>query len=166
MTTPLSYPLTAGTRHSFVSIEIKIAGIIIPVKSINYSRKRSRGVVRGNHPDPIAKTRGNNEYAADGELYTAEWMLLKQTLKEFGAQQNPPVAYGDVLFPVYVSWSENGFETFTDEIQGCTMDSTESSNSQGEDASVRKIDLSPLKVLFADDDDVTVPLARAFSTAA
>lgn len=153
MTDNLEFPYINGVRHSFASIEFKfqVAGQKVQVflKSINYTRTRGRGLVRGNHPDPIAKTRGENEYSADIELYRAEWHLLKETLGE---------GYGDVSFLALVTYGENGFETVTDEIIGCTLDSTEASNTQGSDPTVLKFNLAPLKIKFGGTDDLAVPL--------
>jgi hypothetical protein len=147
---PLAYPTVNGVRHSFASIELKIGTLIfVGFKSINYSRTRSRTLVRGNSPDPLGKTRGDNEYSADCELYLAEWNLLMQTLGK---------GYGDVLFPINVTYSENGFDTITDNLIGCTIDSTEASQSQGNDALTRKFNLMPLKILFGQTEDLASPL--------
>lgn len=157
MTTNLSYPLINGVRHSFVSIELKLNNqIFVGFKSINYSRKRNRTMVRGNHPDPLAKTRGSNEYSADCEMYLAEFNLFQAALITTAQQQS--LGYGDVAFQVLVSYSENGLDTIQDVINGCTLDETTASQSQGDDPLVRKLDLAPLKVLFNSVDDVTTPL--------
>ncbi|SRR5258708_6399111 len=157
--TPISYPLINGFRHQFSSVELKfqVEGgqkVQIFMKSLNYSRKRNRGLVRGNHPDPVAKTRGENEYSADCELFLSEWLLLKRTLSGSGGG-----GYGDVFFTAMVTYGENGFDTFTDQIQGCTMDGVESSMSQGSDPLVRKFDLAPLKIIFDDEDDLEFSLS-------
>lgn len=150
MGTPLSFPLINGVRHGFSSIELKLAGqIFVGFKSINYSRVRTRSKVRGNHPDPIAKTRGENDYTGDCELYLAEWNLFQALLGQ---------GYGDAIFSVLVTYGENGFDTISDELIGCSMDSTDASNGQGPDALVRKVDLSPLKIKFNGIDDLAVPL--------
>jgi hypothetical protein len=150
MTTPLAYPFINGVKHSLNSVELKIAGrIYIGFKTINYTRKRNRALVRGNSPDPLAKTIGENEYSADCELYLAEFNLLQSDL---GA------GYGDIQFPVYATWTQNGFDTITDILLGCNLDSTESNNSQGPDPTVRKFDLSPIKILYNGVDDLAVPL--------
>lgn len=150
MATPIPYPLINGTRHSFSSIELKLNGnIFIGFKSINYSRSRSRTAVYGNSPDPIGKTRGTNEYTADVELYLAEWNQFMESIGE---------GYGDVFFQVLVTYSENGFDTIQDTINGCTIDGLEVSQSQGSDPLVRKFEMSPLKSLFNGKDDLAVPL--------
>jgi len=151
MTTPLVYPLINGVRHSLNSVELKINGrIYIGVKSFNYTRKRNRSLVRGTSPDPIAKTRGENEYSADCELYLAEFNLVQADLGP---------GYGDIPFTAYATWTENGFDTITDVLTGCTLDSTEANNSQGSDPTVRKFDLAPLKILYNGIDDLATPLA-------
>lgn len=150
MSTPIQYPLINGVRHSFASIELKLnSQIFIGFKSINYTRTRSRSKVRGNSPDPLGKTMGENDYTADCEVYIAEWNLFQELLGP---------GYGDVFFPVLVTYSANGFDTIQDVINGCTMDSTEASNSQGPDPTIRKFDLAPLKILYNGIDDLATPL--------
>lgn len=158
MPTPISYPLVNGVRHSWASVEVKVAGQIFFVTSVNYSRKRNRTMVRENHPDPVAKTKGSNEYSADIEMLLAEFNALQAALIQQANQQSLNGGYGDVFFQVVVSYTENGLDTVTDSILGCTMDSTEASNSEGTDPTKRKIDLAPLKILYNGQDDLSVPL--------
>jgi hypothetical protein len=157
MTTPIQYPLANGNRHGgTVSIELKLAGtIFVGFTSINYTRTRSRTMVYGNSPDPIGKTRGTNEYKADCELYLAEF-------NAFQALLGP--GYGDVFFEINVTYSENGFDTISDTIRGCTLDTTEASNAQGTDPTKRKFELNPTKILFNGIDDMAVPLTGAQTT--
>jgi len=151
--TQIQYPLINGVRHGFSSIEAKIAGqIFVGFTAINYSRTRTRSLVRGNHPDPLGKTRGTNEYKAEVELYLAEWNLLQAILLSQGA------GYGDVFFQVIVTYGENAFDTVTDVLLGCTVDVVDVSQSEGPDPLKRKLDLSPLKILFGGKDDLAVPL--------
>lgn len=154
MADALVYPLIRGFRHGFTSIKLIFnldGGKTIEMfcKSINYGRTRSRGLVRGNHPDPIAKTRGENEYKASVEMALAEYRLL---VAEIGP------GYGDKVFATFITYGENGFETVTDQILGCTIDDDDASNSQGPDPLMRKLDLAPLKILMAGVDDLEVPM--------
>lgn len=150
MATEPKYPSRNGRYYSFCSIKLKAAGrSYIGFKSINYSRKRDRGEVRGAHPDPIAQTQGDNSYTGDCEMYLPEFNLL---MADLGA------GYGDVAFDVTVTYSENGFDTIQDELIGCHLDSTDASNGQGTDPTVRKFELNPIKILFNGEDDVDVPL--------
>ena len=154
MADQLVYPLIRGFRHGFASITLKFqldGGKTVEMfcKSINYGRTRTRGLVRGNHPDPIAKTRGENEYKASVEIMLAEYRLL---IAEIGE------GYGDKIFDTLVTYGETGFETVTDIIEGCTIDDDDASNSQGSDPLVRKLDLAPLKILMAGVDDLEIPM--------
>ncbi len=167
MSEPLAYPLLNGNRHSFVSTEFRFkapaiantqAGNALSLalrgyKSANYSRTRSRSYVRGNHPDPLGKTRGTNEYKGDCEWYLAEFNVIQAQLQALAGQ-----GYGDVYFDIVITYSENGFDVITDTILGCTLDTTEASNAEGNDATVRKMELNPLKVLFNGLDDTDPPL--------
>ena len=150
MTQPIQYPFINGNRADGNSIELKIAGLIfIGFKSIEYSRKRTRTKPMGAHPDPLAKTRGTNEYDANCEMYLAEFNAL---LAHLGA------GYGDVPFTITATYIQNGFDTIQDVLRGCTIDSTTASNPVGAEALVRKFDLAPLKILYNGVDDLAVPL--------
>ncbi len=154
MADSLQYPLIRGRRHGFASI-VAVFQLLdgktvqMFIKSVNYGRTRSRGLVRGNHPDPIAKTIGENEYKCSVEMALAEYRLL---VAELGP------GYGDVTFSLFVTYGENGFETVTDSILGCTLDDDDASNAQGPDALMRKLDLAPLKIIMAGVDDLEVPM--------
>jgi hypothetical protein len=154
MADALVYPLIRGKRHGFASLKaiFNLDGgtkIEMFVKSVNYGRTRSRGYVRGNHPDPIAKTVGENEYKANVEMPLAEYRLLVAQLGQ---------GYGDVDFDLFVSYGENGFETVTDEILGCNLDDDDASNSQGPDPLMRKIELNPMKIKMGGVDDLLFPM--------
>lgn len=158
----IAYPLINGTRHDFTSIELKVAGqIFVGFKSINYKRTRTRTMVMGNSPDPIAKTEGTNAYSCDFEMYLAEWKLLKSILKKLAASQSgvvsgvsPGSGYGDVLFQIVVTYGSSAFDTTTDVINGCSADEVEASQAQGPDPLSRKVTVNPLKVIEDGDDDL------------
>ncbi len=151
----LQYPLVTGFRHGFASLsaEFKLpSGATLTFrgfKSIDYNRKRDRGIIRGNHPDPLAKVRGENSYTGSVEVYLAEFQAL---IDELGP------GYGDIPFTLLVHFVEGGFAGIQDELLGCTLDGTDASNGQGTDGISRKIDLSPLKIKFDGVDDVETPL--------
>ncbi len=154
MADQLIYPLIRGVRHGFANITLKFAldggkKIQMFCKSINYGRTRNRGLLRGNHPDPIAKTIGENEYKASVEMAVAEYRLL---IAEIGP------GYGDKSFDTLVTYGLDGFATVTDQILGCTIDDDDASNSQGSDPLMRKLDLGPLKILMAGVEDLLVPM--------
>ena len=158
MTTPIAYPQVNSVRHSWASVEVKVAGLIFYATGVNYSRKRNRTLVRVNHPDPVGKTRGSNEYTGDLEMLLAEFNALQAALIAQATQQGLNGGYGDVSFDVVVQYTENGLDTVTDTLKGCTMDSTEASNAEGSEPSKRKFELAPLKILFQGQDDLATPL--------
>ena len=156
MTTPINYPLVNGARHSFVSIELNLNGLVFPgFAEINYTRTRSRTAVYGNNPDQIGKTRGKNEYKADATVYLAEWNQFQAQLQA----QKP--GYGDVFFQITVTYNAVGFDVITDTLLGCTMDTTEASNAEGADPTKRKFELNPIKILYNGIDDNATPLHGA-----
>lgn len=157
--TPIPYPFLNGVRHSFASVEFKFNGLIfVGIASMNYSRTRTRGLVRGNHPDPLGKTIGENEYSADVELYVAEWNQFQASLGNAGK------GYGDQFFTATAVYTANGFDLITDTLLGCTMDTTEAALAKGTDGLSRKLQLNPLKILFNGLDDLAVPLAGPAQT--
>jgi hypothetical protein len=157
MTTPISYPLINGNRQDPSSTELKFGppvNAIMFFASFNYGRTRSRSQVEANHPDPLGKTRGRNAYKCDVELYLAEFNLL-QGLLVTAAGGN---GYGDIYFPIFLNYTENGFDPISIQILGCTLDVDESAVPKGTDALTVKVEFSPLKVLVNGSDDLAVPL--------
>ncbi len=151
MPTTIKYPDINGARHSFASIVLKVDGQEFSgFKSITYARHRERGIVHGNNPDPLGKTRGKNTYECEIEVYHAEFKAFM--LEHFGS------GYGDKMFPIEVSYAESGFPTQTDRIIGNTVDDTEGGGTEGTDALTRKFKTSPVKIMFNGIDDNKTPL--------
>ncbi len=169
MGTPIAYPLLNGVRQSFVSTEIRFATAAIGAtqggttlnlnlrgyKSANYGRTRSRTKMWGNHPDPIGKTRGKNDYKAEFEYAIAEVYAIQQALQALAGGAS---GYGDVFFSMFVTHSENGFDTVVDSILGCTFDDDELSIAEGTEGMYQKLNFNPLKVIRNGVDDVQFPL--------
>ena len=154
---PMQYPTTTGPRPSFGHIELKILGMpFAGCKKVTYGRTRSREMMRGAHPDPLGKSLGENEYKASIELYWAEFQMFLQQLSSQASAQG--AGYGDLFFDVTVTTNANGFSVVTDTIIGCTLDTTESDNSQGTSNLTRSFELNPVKILFGGLDDVSAPL--------
>lgn len=169
VTTPLQYPLINGFRKSFVSLEAvwslvppgPIGAIVAATgalnlnmkgyKNIHMERTKTRGDARGTHPDPLGKTRGSNKYKASVELMIEEWLHLQQQIQAIQSD------YGNAFFNFSRTYTENGSDTITDIAIGCTMDSTEGTDDQGDDPTMRKMELNPLKILFNQLDD-EIPL--------
>lgn len=150
-TSPLQFPLINGAGLSYPSIELKINGLIFRgFKSINYDYSRERTKVYGNSPDPLFKTTGKADYTCDAEIYLAEWNAF---LAQLGA------GFGDVFFPILVSYTQPGFDPVQDSILGCTIDKMTASQSEGPDPLVRKVEFNPLKILYNGKDPLAIPLA-------
>lgn len=152
---PVLYPLVNGVRHSFASIEAKINGVpFLGIQSVDYDRVRSRAEVYGTHPDPIGKTRGQNKYTAEMEMLLAEFNNFQAQTGILGQ------GWGDFPFIVTVSYSElaSGLVTVTDVLIGCTMDSATAKNKVGTEATTRKINLNPVKIIFGGVDDSLIPV--------
>lgn len=155
---PLLYPLVNGVRHSWASVEVKLGNFIFYVVGINYSRERERTMVMVNHPDPVGKTRGRNKYEGDCEMLLAEFNLFQTQLVLLSAV-GLSGGYGDVPFDVVISYTENGLDTVTDVLKGCTLDSTSAANAESNEPTKRKFKLNPLKILIGGVDDLgTLPL--------
>ena len=169
MSTPIAYPLLNGVRQSFVSTEIRFATAAIGAtqggttlslnlrgyKNAEYGRKRTRGELRGNHPDPIGKTRGSNAYTGKFTYALAEALAIRNALQALAGGAS---GYGDVFFSVIITHSETGFDTQTDTVSGCTLDDDQIKLAEGVEATMVDLDFSPLKVLINGVDDVTNPL--------
>lgn len=154
MPTPIQYPDITGFRAGFNSTTVKIDGQeFTGYKEFKLSRKRERGVVKGANADPLGKTRGSNTYEASITVYAAEFKAF--FLDHFGP------GYGDKPFTFEANITENGYDTQTHFAFGCTVDETEVSSAEGNDAIAVPINLNPVKILFDGEDDNIRPLAAA-----
>ena len=158
MPTPISYPDTVGFRAGFQSVILKIDGQeFTGFKSVEMSRTRSRGIVKGASADPLGKTRGSNEYKMSVEVYVAEFKAFM--IDQFGA------GYGDKLFSCEVDITENGYDTQTVQALGCTIDESTLSFAEGTDALTYAIEFNPVKVIFNKTDDNARPLGGSVAIA-
>jgi hypothetical protein len=152
---PIQVPMTNGVIRSFGHVRLSIAGLEFTggFKSIDYSRKREREMVMSNSPDPVSKTLGENKYKCEAEVYH-DWLVnLIVTIQN---QIGP--GYGDMPFPIYVSYVGANLTTYTDTILNCTIDETDFTNKSGNAALTRKIDFAPTKILINGLDDLAEPL--------
>ena len=148
----IPYPMANGARASFVSIELKLKGqVFCGFTKIDYKRERERTDLYGNNVDPLGKTRGSNKFEGSCDLYLAEFIAFIMSV--LGGP-----GYGDVFFGVDVTYSENGSDLVHDQLIGCTLDSTEASQAQGNEGLKRGVNLHPLKILFNGIDDSAQPL--------
>jgi hypothetical protein len=152
---PIQVPLTTGVVRSFGHVRLVMAGFEFTggFKSLKMSRKRSREDVMSNSPDPVGKTLGENKYEASVGLYYDWFMNFIQTI-----QANLGPGYGDQPFTGYFSYVGANLVPYTDTLINCTIDSTEVSDSAGNAALIREVELHPTKILFGGIDDLASPL--------
>jgi hypothetical protein len=153
----IAYPFTAGQRHSPASAELRfgkpINGIVVGWTSIEYSAKLEPEPQYGNHPDPIGYTLGRATYEASIEVYLAEFK--QQLLDALGP------GWAVTPFDMTVTYSENGFDTFTDAILGCRLTGFEMTIGNDAAGLKRKLPMKVLKILTNNVDMLKVPLTGA-----
>ena len=162
-TTPIKYPTINGFGFSFASmsatIDCEATGVTFDLpagfSAINYNRERDLGEgARGPHPDPLFKVRGQNKYTGSIKRY-------KQRADYIKTEVLGGAGHGDRIFRLTVQYAEEGSDTKTDVLIGCTWDKDGSDNAKGTDPTEIEVTLSPLKVLFSGEDDVDNPLVAA-----
>ncbi len=147
----VQYPIVNGVRQDPSSVEMSLGdpiNLIILFVSVSWKRTRSRTKLSLNHPDPVGKTRGKNEYDASLELAIAEYEAILNILGD---------GYGDIQFQISLNIKESGFNPVNVLISNCTLDDDDG-DASGTNALTRKIALNPTKILINGKDDLTVPL--------
>jgi hypothetical protein len=139
----VAYPLINGVRHSWASIEIRVAGnIVLGITEINYNDGLEPGVVRGAGARPIALTTGEASFDGDFTILLEEFNTLVSLLGP---------RWKTVAFDIVVSYSEedSGLTTIVDTIQGARITKTEAGNSSGStDGTTRKCTIKPMGLLW------------------
>lgn len=133
-----------GKYYSFANIELKIGGFLFQgVKSINYGFKIGSQFVRGTNMLPLGITAGQAEPRADFEMYLPAFNTMIAALGDGYMQRtvNISVTYGNAI-------DNAGLPTVTDSILYATITDNGADNSESIDASVRKVTLMPLRMLF------------------
>jgi hypothetical protein len=144
----LPYPLINGYEPSFASIELKIAGsgVILPapgIKAINYNDKTARAKIFGNSVLPQGRTRGQVTPSGSVEFYRRQWDSALQILTGSGAW-----GISERSWVVTVTYAEVGFSPIMDVLEGVSFINPDSSNSEGTDAAVVKLELDLMKILW------------------
>lgn len=155
MPVTIAYPNTTGFRASSNSAILKVNGIeFVGFTEVKGGRKRERTMVQGANADDIGKTRGKNKYTLTIGVYIAEWKAFFLDPANFGN------GYGDQMFRVEVTLTENGYDTQTWDFRGCTNDGGELgvNTSNSDPLKVESIELSPLKMYINGIDDNANPL--------
>ncbi len=138
----IEYPLINGHRFSWASVEAQFGsvGLIIGIKSINYSPELMPGKVYGTAPQKIGRTRGKEDSSADCEMLRLEFENLKETLGNSG------VGYGETAFDIVVQYREEGQPVVTDTLIGNRITKVDLQNADGTDPSCAKLTLDPMRI--------------------
>lgn len=135
----MDYPLVNGHRMSFSSIEVSIDGKAYwGFTAVNYTDTLEGGLVRGVHPQPLGRTRG--EYSCEASLTS----LLEESRDFVKALGD---GFMEKVFDVVVVYSEDGNGTHQDEIQGCRVQSIAHAHASGTDGLTVDITLMPLRII-------------------
>lgn len=153
--TPIQVPLTTGVARSFGHVRLSLAGLEFTggFKNLKASIKREREIVYSNNPDPVAKTLGETKYAASVQLYYDWLMNFIQTI-----QINLGPGYSDQPFTGYFSYVGNNLVTYTDVLVNCTLDGIDWTDTQGNAALMREVELNPTQILIGGFNSNATPL--------
>lgn len=133
-----------GNRYSFTSITVSTSVGDIPrgvFKSINYSAQQDPGIVQGNQVAPTGRTSGQATSTGDFEMLVSEWDDFIASLTSNGVF---PIMSVD--FDLICAYSVNDTDVRTDSLLGCRITSIGSDNTQGNDATTKKCQLSIMRM--------------------
>lgn len=144
----ISYPLVNGFRHSWSSVEFRLAGdVTLGCTEINYSVKTDRAYVRGAGALPVGQTLGNFTYEADLSILVSEF---DQFMTQLGPQAMTQFWDIVVSYDAGIGLIDaSPLAVIQDTIQSCTITEISAALSSGSaDGLVRKITLMPSGILF------------------
>jgi hypothetical protein len=144
----LPYPLINGYEPSFASIEVQLAGsgLVRPlpgIKAINYNDKTARAKIFGHSVSPQGRTRGQVTPSGSIEFYKRQWGTTSALLSGGGAW-----GISERSWIITVLYAEVGMTPTRDVLEGVSIISPDSSNSEGTDASVVKCELDLMLILW------------------
>jgi hypothetical protein len=157
MPLPLPVPNVLGHYFSFASIEARV-GIQVywGFTAINYTTSMEVADVYGTRPQKLGTTRGKQNAEGSAEMYIQDWEILRASLGVFG------VGYGEVRFPITVSYGEIGLPVKTDVLEGVRVVSTEYSNSEGNEPSKVSLTLNIMRILENVGGRIDAPLGIGY----
>jgi len=144
----IAYPLTNGFRHSWSSVEFRLAGdITLGCTEINYSMKTDRAYVRGAGALPIGQTLGNYTYEADLSILVSEFDAFMTLLGDQATTRFWDIV---VSYDAGIGLADGSpLSVIQDTIQAATITEISAAVSSGSaDALVRKLTLMPSGLLL------------------
>lgn len=129
----MQFPLINGVYYSYSNIELQLNGLTFAgVKAINYKDNLGRVKVRGTAMQPLGLTNGRYEANGDIEMYLDAFQLLIQTM---GPGWRTIPIFAIVTYGLNLGMTP---PIVTDEIPGFLIGEVDASQSEGEEALVRK----------------------------
>jgi hypothetical protein len=136
-----------GAIYSWASIELKLNGEVIRgITAVNYSqtRERTKAFGSGSSAGPRGRTAG--KYDCEGSI-TMHADSYEELISHLAELSPDGTSYGDVEFPVVISYVETNLEPVTIELEDCVIVGDTSGESEGTDASVVEVALSVMRIL-------------------
>lgn len=133
-----------GNRFSFTNVSVVLDGVEQPkgvFKSINYKATQEPGNVQGNQVVIVGRTQGYGIGSGSFEMLVSEWDDFVLDLTDDG-----DVPIMSVDFDIVVSYSVNDTDVRTDRLEGCRITDIDSTNQQGNDATMKNCTLSIARV--------------------
>jgi hypothetical protein len=157
MPLPLPVPNVLGHYFSFASIEAKVGTMLLyGFTAINYSSSLEVADVYGTRPQKLGTTRGKQNAEGSLEMYVQDWEILRVALGAFG------VGYGEVRFPITVSYGELGMPVKTDILEGVRIVNTEYANAEGNEPAKVTLTLNIMRVLEGVGGRIDAPIGVGF----
>jgi hypothetical protein len=113
------------------------------IKAINYNDKLKRAKIYGNSPNPLGRNRGEVAPSGSIEFYRRQWKEVLNLLTGGGAW-----GLSEKSWLITVQYSEVGMSPVVDILEDASINSPDSSNSEGTDASVVKCELDLMQILW------------------
>lgn len=137
-------PLINGVYHSFASIELTLdtgaqTYVTRGIGEINYKDELKPAEVRGTHPQALGRTLGKYTCSADMSVHRPVYDEIVALLG---------TGFGTVPFDLVVQFSSPGVPLTTDTLRGCRITGPSADNKDGEDASMIKLELMPMYLLW------------------
>lgn len=151
---PLPVPNVLGHYYSFASLEVRFGAAIATYgfTAINYTTTLEPADVYGTRPQKLGTTRGKQNAEGSLEMYVNDWEALREQLGVAG------VGYGEVRFPLIVSYAEVAMPVKTDILEGCRITSVEYGNAEGNEPAKVTLTLNIMRILEGVKSRIDAPI--------
>lgn len=137
----IAIPLINGVRHSFASIEAKVAGRRFLIASLNYTEKQTTSKLRANSPVPLGMPIGDYDVSGDFEMYIEDFTDFLRVLAPSGT------GYMTKMFDLDFTYQADGNPYVINHlILGARMTEISSSRTQGNEGLKEKATFEALQM--------------------